>query len=139
MPTHRLSSGYSGYLPGGAAADEDQQQQPARSDTFYGRLGSTSKEKSHEMTPTRRGEVLQQKYACMQYILLCLLTHIPEPLNELLCAAWVLRLQSPSRSFLLFGKFVSDFPSMKTRTQEGLTLVRLREYGLELRGWGLAK
>ncbi|CDJ42844.1 hypothetical protein, conserved [Eimeria tenella] len=51
MPLHRLSSGYSGYLSGASEASD---QPHARSDTFYGRLGSTVRDRSHEVTPTRR-------------------------------------------------------------------------------------
>ncbi|CDJ49957.1 hypothetical protein, conserved [Eimeria brunetti] len=56
MSTHRLSSGYSGYLPAAAADDDEsqQQQQQHRSNTFYGRLGSTTRDRAHDSTPSRR-------------------------------------------------------------------------------------
>ncbi|CDI76751.1 hypothetical protein, conserved [Eimeria praecox] len=51
MSTRRLNSGYSGYLGGSSAEDE---QLHVRSDTFYGRLGSTARDKAHDVIPTRR-------------------------------------------------------------------------------------
>ncbi|CDJ59019.1 hypothetical protein, conserved [Eimeria maxima] len=51
MSTQRLSSGYSGYLPSSSPDDEPLH---ARSDTFYGRLGSSARDRGHEVTPSRR-------------------------------------------------------------------------------------
>ncbi|KAL8445903.1 hypothetical protein Emag_004982 [Eimeria magna] len=51
MDVKRLNSGYGGYLPGQSTADE---QLHARSDTFYGRLGSIAKDGDHDAAPSRR-------------------------------------------------------------------------------------
>lgn len=46
-----VNRGYRGYLPGGV---EPSQGLPARSDTFYGRLGSLAKDNNKELVPKRR-------------------------------------------------------------------------------------
>ncbi|KAL8271162.1 hypothetical protein Esti_004930 [Eimeria stiedai] len=51
MDIKRLNSGYEGYLPSQSTAEEHLH---ARSDTFYGRLGSIAKDGENDVPPGRR-------------------------------------------------------------------------------------